>query len=104
MQYIVQRGIDNWGEDGFAANREAIVTGFVDLALHEMQVPEQTLRNLEAEFLAATDYQMLAEVLRPYFLSLLEVNERMSYDLSLRQVPDLGQVMEGMWRNLEYFS
>jgi hypothetical protein len=35
---------------------------------------------------------------------MLELNERMEYDLSLRSVPDLGKVMEGMWRNYEYFA
>jgi hypothetical protein len=72
--------------------------------MYEMQVPAEALEELRPQLESASSYESLAEVLRPYFLSLLEVNERMTYDLSLRQVPDLGQVMEGMWRNLEYFS
>jgi hypothetical protein len=29
MDYIVSRGIDQWGEDGFAANRQTVLEGFV---------------------------------------------------------------------------
>jgi hypothetical protein len=72
--------------------------------MYEMQIPEEYLRELEPAIRAATSYEMLAETLRPYFIAMTEINERMEYDLSLRQVPDFGKMMEGMWRNYDYFS
>jgi hypothetical protein len=72
--------------------------------MYEMQIPETILRELEPSIRAATSYEMLADTLRPYFLEMAEINERMQYDLSLRQLPDFGKMMDGMWRNYDYFA
>lgn len=80
------------------------MTGFVEIAMYEMQVPAEALEELRPQLESASSYESLAETLRPYFSLITEINERMTYDLSLKQVPDLGKLMEGMWRNYDYFA